>query len=668
MDPEQGWILRVRKDGDMIYRPEIDGLRAVAVVPVILFHAGLTGFSGGFVGVDVFFVISGYLITTIILIDLAQGRFSIARFYERRARRILPALTVVLLACLPFSWAWMMPRELELFGKSLISTAMFGSNIQFWRESGYFDTATDLKPLLHTWSLAVEEQFYLIFPLVLAVIWRWRRGLAMPALLVVGLASLILAEWGARNAPSANFYLLPSRIWEFLIGALVATRHIRMSGTIAPRVLAECGGFAGLGLIIYAVFNFDATSAMPSLLTLIPAGGTALVLGLAQSGTIVARLLSWRPLVGIGLISYSAYLWHQPVLAFARIRLISSPEGGVMVVLLAATFGLAWISWRYVERPFRGTAALLPGGWRIGIASLSSIGAACMIGAVLLAGNGFGGRLSPAGLRFDSVAGMQEPLAPNYGLNADCDAGRFVTPATCSLSDRPEIALWGDSYAMHLAQAMRYSASARPFIQLTLSQCGPIPGLAQNGTLTAWQSCISFNDEALVWILAHESIEVVVLSSPFGQADAGLFTRNGSMVLGRETRQTAMAVSLDNLALEMAAAGKRLVIVSPPPRTGLDLGLCYMRSRLMGLAPNSCDFPQTVDLIHNPLPHDLLQRLELRAPVIWLKDLLCQSGICRTYLDGVPLYRDTGHLSVAGSARLGAEADLAGLVLSAKHP
>ena len=652
----------------MIYRAEIDGLRAVAVVPVILFHAGLPGFSGGFVGVDVFFVISGYLITRIILADLAAGRFSIARFYERRARRILPALAVVLLVCLPFAWVWMLPGELVAFGKSLIATALFGSNILFWRESGYFDAATELKPLLHTWSLAVEEQFYLFFPPLLALVWRWRRGLVMPALLGGALASLALADWGARHVPSANFYLLPTRMWELLIGAMVAWAHSRPAPARAPRGLTEVAGLAGLGLILYAVLAFDATTPMPGLWTLIPVGGTALVLGLARHGTWAAHLLGWRPLVGIGLISYSAYLWHQPVLAFARIRLISAPEGGLLLALLAVTFGLAWLSWRYVEQPFRGAAPWLPGGRRIGLATLASIGAACLIGAVLMAGGGFGGRLSPAGLRFDSVAGAQDPLAPNYGLHPDCDAGGFVTPPTCRLSDLPEIALWGDSYAMHLAQALRDSASARPFVQLTLSQCGPIPDLALNGTLTSWQSCIAFNDAALSWILGQDSVKTVVISSPFDHAKAGLFTRDGAVIPDREARQAALAARLDRLAQELAASGKRLVIVSPPPRTGLDLGLCHLRNRLMGAAPNTCDFPQNTDHTHNPLPRDLLQRLETRVPVIWLEDLLCQDGICRTSLDGIPVYRDPGHLSVAGSTRLGTDTDLANRVLTITDP
>jgi peptidoglycan/LPS O-acetylase OafA/YrhL len=206
----------------MEYRREIDGLRALAVLPVILFHAGFTTFSGGFVGVDVFFVISGYLITTIILTELEQGTFSIVNFYERRARRILPALFVMMLACLPFAWFWLLPEDMKDFSQSLLAVSVFASNILFWRESGYFDSAAELKPLLHTWSLAVEEQYYMLFPLFLMATWRFGRRWILGSLIAVALASLALAQWGSLVKPAATFYLLPTRVWELLIGAFAA--------------------------------------------------------------------------------------------------------------------------------------------------------------------------------------------------------------------------------------------------------------------------------------------------------------------------------------------------------------------------------------------------------------------------------------------------------------
>ena len=332
----------------MQYRPEIDGLRAVAVVPVILFHAGFELFSGGYVGVDVFFVISGYLITTIIAGELAEGRFSLRRFYERRARRILPALFFVMLCCLPFAWMWMLPAQFKDFSHALIAVSFFASNILFWRQSDYFAPAAEENPLLHTWSLAVEEQFYIGFPLLMLVLWRSGQGPVFWTVAGLSLLSLILAEWGWRTAPDANFYLLPTRAWELGAGALCALwLHER-----TPQARPLLAGL-GLGLIVMSVLVYDAATPFPSLYALAPVGGTVLIILYGGAGTLTARLLSGRLMVGIGLISYSAYLWHQPLFAFARLRSPTHPSAELMALLAVAALGLAWLSWRHVELPFR---------------------------------------------------------------------------------------------------------------------------------------------------------------------------------------------------------------------------------------------------------------------------------------------------------------------------
>jgi peptidoglycan/LPS O-acetylase OafA/YrhL len=279
----------------MQYRREIDGLRAVAVVPVILFHAGFEVFSGGFVGVDVFFVISGYLITTIIHEEIREGDFSLVRFYERRIRRILPALIVVSLTCIPFAWLWMLPSEFDRFSQSLVAVNIFASNFLFLRENGYFAAASELKPLLHTWSLAVEEQFYVLFPLFLLLTSRLGLKVSLGLLMVLAMFSLGLSEWGARSYPALNFYLLPTRAWELGAGAILAMGITERDGTAGW--LGQVASAAGLGMVVSALFLFERFLPTPSFWALVPVIGTALILVFARQDTLVGKLLGWKPVV-----------------------------------------------------------------------------------------------------------------------------------------------------------------------------------------------------------------------------------------------------------------------------------------------------------------------------------------------------------------------------------
>jgi len=337
----------------MEYRREIDGLRALAVLPVILFHAGFETFSGGFVGVDIFFVISGYLITTIILTELKQGRFSIINFYERRARRILPALFLVMLICIPFAWLWLLPSDMKDFSQSLVAVSVFASNILFWRESGYFYTAAELKPLLHTWSLAVEEQYYVLFPLFLLLFWKLGRRWILVTLGLLFVASLGTAQWGAFAKPAAAFFLLPTRGWELLIGAFAAFYFSQAIHQDFVKGLSEFGGWLGITLIFYAVFAYSKTTPFPGFYALVPTIGTVLIILFATQRTTVGKFLGNKALVSIGLLSYSAYLWHQPLFAFARQLGVPDSDVTIFLALSFASIFLAYLSWKYVETPFR---------------------------------------------------------------------------------------------------------------------------------------------------------------------------------------------------------------------------------------------------------------------------------------------------------------------------
>jgi peptidoglycan/LPS O-acetylase OafA/YrhL len=302
-------------------------------------------------------VISGYLITTIIISEMAEGKFSIVNFYERRARRILPALFFVMAACLPFAWLWLTPSDLIDFGQSLVAVSTFSSNILFWLESGYFDTAAELKPLLHTWSLAVEEQYYILFPVFLMLTWRLGIKTILILLSIVFLISLGVAVWGTQYAAhpkiiSGAFFLLPTRGWELLIGVFAAF-YLKYNTHLRSHTVNQMLSLLGFGMIAYSIIAFDKTTPFPSLYALIPTIGTGLLILCAVPKTFVHRLLSLKYIVGIGLISYSAYLWHQPLLAFARHKVEGDVAELHLIILCITSLLMAWFSWRFVEKPFR---------------------------------------------------------------------------------------------------------------------------------------------------------------------------------------------------------------------------------------------------------------------------------------------------------------------------
>lgn len=353
----------------MKYRPEIDGLRTVAVLPVVAYHAGMHNIPGGFAGVDVFFVISGFLITGIIAEEAEQGRFSIARFYERRARRILPALFFVILATIIASWSLLVPYQLEDLAQSVLATLLFLSNILFWFESGYFAVEAASKPLLHTWSLAVEEQFYIVFPLLLVLLYRVGRQTILPVLLLAALASFAAACIYSRTSPSASFFLIQFRAWELLAGAL---------GALLMRNRPPAGNSwvaaGGLVAVVLSFFVVTESSIWPGPLTLLPVLGTTALLVFSRGDTGVGRLLASAPMRFVGLISYSLYLWHLPPLVLLNIQYYGDSPVWARVAAVVFAFFMAWISWWFIERPFR-----VVGGIHIGRFSTIAAGVMALL-------------------------------------------------------------------------------------------------------------------------------------------------------------------------------------------------------------------------------------------------------------------------------------------------
>ena len=338
----------------MTYRKEIDGLRALAVISVILFHAAPKTFSGGFIGVDVFFVISGYLITSIILHEHQRDKFSVLHFYERRARRILPALFFVMAVTFIIAYAWMLPDELKNFGQSLFATTLFSNNILLAFTADYWALASEFKPLLHTWSLGVEEQYYVLFPLLMMLGWKFFRQYLAVVLGVAAISSFAAANWGLFNKPEFAFYLLPTRAWEILVGALAVFYTIGTKSAHSKYRLSELLGGTGFCLIVLSIFLIGRGHTSHGMLYLAaPTLGTALIILFSSENTVVGRILGWSPIVGVGLISYSAYLWHQPLFSMARVY--SKEPLGIVIysLLLVLTLILAYITWRFIETPCR---------------------------------------------------------------------------------------------------------------------------------------------------------------------------------------------------------------------------------------------------------------------------------------------------------------------------
>ncbi len=437
----------------LAYRRDIDGLRALAILPVVFYHLGLGGITGGYVGVDVFLVISGYLITSIIRREQQAGRFSFVDFWARRARRILPALFVMMAASLVIGWFLMAPRDYEELGRSVRYQTMFASNILFWKQDGYFDAASEFKPLLHTWSLSVEEQFYILFPLLLAAVsgrlLRWRLAILL-ALLALSLAASV---WAVSQRPGSAFFLLPMRAWELLAGAVLALLpggsrgHSQWSLQLAATL--------GIAAILLPVFFYDSDTPFPGLAALPAVLGTALLIWANGAGdTWVRRLLGWQPLVWFGLISYSLYLWHWPLYVFVQYHALETLGLPARLGLLAASIGLAALSLYYVEAPFR-ERKLFAGRRQMLGAALCSLLLLGVIGQLVRHYDGVPSRLSEEALRYAKASkwrdGQTDCMFDKKALSQESIC-RF--PAELA-AERPLLVSWGDSHSAAVSPLLR---------------------------------------------------------------------------------------------------------------------------------------------------------------------------------------------------------------------
>lgn len=639
----------------MKHRREIDGLRALAILPVLLFHAGFSWIPGGFFGVDIFFVISGFLITGIILNELrTTGRFSILGFYERRARRIMPALFLVMIVTTAAACFILFPAQWATYLGSLVSMTYFGSNYFFLSKSGYFDPNVDLNPMLHTWSLAIEEQFYVFFPLLLWLLWRTLKQRNWVAVLgAIALASLLLANHAAINTPDPAFYLLQYRAWELLAGSFAAIALSKRARAFS----IQWTSLLGLAMVLVSVFLIPAGLPHPGFITLIPVVGSVLIVLTAGDGTLVNRLLSMKFFVGIGLISYSAYLWHQPMFALFRVTSDRDPSPLSFVPLIALTLGLAALSWKFVEAPFRnrkkfsrrqifiGTAILLAG----------TVGVACVGTRQSFQDH----RISFAGQSFGNI---EDRLGRNYGLSQACD-GFEPDAAECRSGANPTVLLWGDSYGRQLSLALENSPSYEPFIQQTLSSCAPILGLAsqsdRNGADFA-KSCIKFNDDVFAWLSKHKDIKTVIMGSPWTAAVPEQLSAQRDYV-SRTTGDTGYKLMKQTFE-KVKALGVNVVATYGTPINGNDGGNCIRSQVVKGGNLKVCDWPVKDNL--RAAFNKYISPLEKTVPFFSWQPILCPGGQCLVTQGDLFVYLDPGHITKEATKVFGQEYDIMGQMLA----
>ncbi|MCF4995670.1 acyltransferase family protein [Pseudomonas syringae] len=631
-------------------RRDIDGLRALAVIPVVLFHFGFSAFSGGFVGVDVFFVISGFLITSILFREISAQRFSFIDFWARRARRIIPALTVVMVATLALGWLLLTAKDFSELGRTVRYQSLFISNILFMREDGYFQPASDLKPLLHTWSLAVEEQYYIFFPLLMALLmryvrhWRW-------VLFAVLLVSFGLNIGYIERRPEFAFFSLPTRAWELLCGAMLAV-------TPAPRQairpwVYQLVGVAGLAAVLLAVFTFDKTTVFPGWAALLPVlGTTALIWSGAQGKTWAGQMLSLPALVWVGLLSYSLYLWHWPVYVYANAISIDGIQPLEAAGWIALALSLAWLSLRYVELPFRekrllaSRKAVLAGGF-------AAIAALVVSGSAIRSADGIPQRLTGKALEYAQSrewnAGQMKCMlvTSDKKLDKAClVGGNRDVPATRLF--------WGDSHAAALLPAIENNANrdGRPVWLYSMSACPPI--LSDDPR----QRCKDFNEQTMARVRSLGIKDVVLASNwslyVYGREDGDkkvLLNEHDSTAQAEQ--RMAAAIKARVAAIRDAGAQVWLFKEVPLQQKGAINRLTSLAR--VGRVAEGLGRPLEDHLARQHFLGTLFDSMAAADPGVHVIDptaMMCTDGVCNIEVNGHSQYKDEDHLSDSGSARL----------------
>ena len=601
------------------YRPDIDGLRAIAVLSVLFFHCSVPGFSGGFVGVDVFFVISGYLITGHLAEDMRLERFSILRFYTARIRRIAPALFVTLIVTWIAALLLFLPSYLVRASHGLMAAAASVSNIYFWKSESYFGSDAIFQPYLHTWSLSVEEQFYAVVPvaMLIAARLRFRRWAVLFG--AVCLVSFALSLYATTHARSANFYLSPTRAWEMGIGSLLATARLP---ALTRSWLAELAAVAGMVLVAVPVFVFDSATPFPGLNALYPCLGAALLIYAgSMGGARTTRLLGTAPFVFMGKISYSLYLVHWPVIVFVRYSTVETLSPLDIAEVIAGSIVLATLSWRFVETPFRRPSPVMTQRRLLG-GGLAALAVACLVGYAGVRADGFPERF-PA---FQETAEPDAEWKEGSCFLLDANFHHWSAQDCTRIATGPHrILFWGDSFAAQYIPGIVANADSikATILQYTAAGCVPVLGL-NNFSHT---ECNAFNENALN-IIREQKIDTVLL--------AGRWTEMAPSALD-QIRQTLNTVK---------ALGVRVIMMGQSPEFVQDVHvIAFFKGDKAPDALNSWN------IFFSPSLNTRLAAIARGVTFIDPVTELCKGTRC-TYQDrGLFLYTDFGHMSVEGSRR-----------------